>query len=218
MLNPKQLSLYAITDRRWLNNTSLAYAVEQAILGGATFIQLREKNISDEELLRLALDVKRVTDKYDIPFVINDNVYLAKEINADGVHVGADDTSVAEARRILGNNKIVGGTARTLERALRAEEQGADYLGIGAVFATSTKSGTTHMTRELASKINNSVSIPTVAIGGITLDNVGQLSGYGISGIAVVSSIFNSTSITEATKKLKYKVDELLLQNLPIIS
>ncbi len=209
IINTNQLKLYAITDCQWLNNMSLAQAVEQAIIGGATFIQLREKNIYDEELLRLALDVKGVTDKYNIPFVINDNVYLAKEINADGVHVGADDTSVAEARKILGENKIVGGTARTLERALIAAEEGADYLGIGAVFNTSTKSGTTHMTKELAQSINNRINIPTVAIGGINTNNVHMLADYGISGVAVISSVFNSKNIAESTRILRNEIEKL---------
>lgn len=209
IISPNKLRLYAITDRQWLYNMSLAKAVEQAITGGATFVQLREKNISDEELLRLALDVKSVTDKYNIPFVINDNVYLAKEVNADGVHVGADDISVYEARKILGENKIVGGTARTLERAVIAAEQGADYLGIGAVFNTTTKSGTTHMTRELAQSINNNINIPTVAIGGINTDNVHKLAGYGISGVAVVSSVFNSKDITESTRRLKNEIEKI---------
>ncbi len=204
------LRLYAITDRQWLNNMTLPQAVEQAIIGGATFVQLREKNIDENEMIKLALDVKRVTDKYGVPFVINDNVYLAKEVDADGVHVGADDMSVAKARLILGDNKIVGGTARTLERALIAAEEGADYLGIGAVFNTSTKSGTTHMTKELANNINNAVSIPTIAIGGINVNNVLGLGGYGISGVAVVSGIFNNEDIVKGTRNLKLKVDEML--------
>lgn len=209
-IDPRQLTLYAITDRQWLENMTLAQAVEQAIIGGATFVQLREKNIDDEQHLRLALEVKEVTDRYNIPFVINDNVYLAKEINADGVHVGADDTSVSEARKILGENKIVGGTARTLERALIAAEQGADYLGIGAVFNTTTKSGTTHMTKDLARSINSSVNIPTVAIGGINNDNIFMLKDYGISGVAVVSSIFGSKNIAESTRVLKRNIDSIL--------
>lgn len=209
-INPKQLSLYAITDRQWLKDMTLSQAVEQAILGGATFIQLREKNTDEEEMLRLALSVKTVTDKYNVPFVINDNVYLAKEIDADGVHVGADDMAVAMARKILGRDKIVGGTARTLERALIAAKEGADYLGIGAVFNTSTKSGTTHMTKELAQSINNSVNIPTVAIGGINIDNVKYLKDYGVSGVAVVSSVFNSDNIIKSTELLKNEIDRYI--------
>ena len=202
MLNPNILRLYAITDRRYLKNIELKEAVEKAILGGVTCIQLREKNISDNELLNLALDIKAVTKKYNIPLIINDNVYLAKEIDADGVHLGADDTEIEKARLLLGNNKIIGGTARTLERALTAEKQGADYLGIGAVFNTTTKAGTTTMTRELSQKINSTVKIPTVAIGGISRDNVIELNGYGVKGIAVVSSIFSGNDILGNTKAL----------------
>lgn len=202
-LTKENLKLYAVTDRQWLNNKSLASAVEEAIKGGVTFVQLREKNTDYEEMKKIALEVKAVTDKYKIPFVINDNVILCKEIDADGVHVGADDMSVNEARKILGSSKIIGASARTLERAVSAYNEGADYLGIGAVFTTTTKEGTTHMTKDLANKINSAVPVPTVAIGGINIDNVSKLKGYGVSGIAVVSAIFARENITEACIKLK---------------
>lgn len=207
-IDENSLRLYAVTDSRWLNNMTLAEAVEKAILGGVTFVQLREKEAGDEEILRLALEVKSVTDKYKIPFVINDNVYLAKEIDAHGVHVGAEDMGVAKAREILGENKIIGATARTLERAISAYNEGADYLGIGAVFSTETKSGTTHMTRELASEINRCVNIPTVAIGGINTENILELIGYGISGVAVVSGIFKGDIYknAESLKKLSNEI------------
>ena len=199
----ESLRLYAVTDRQWLKNKSLAEAVEEAIKGGVTFVQLREKNTDYEDMKKIALEVKAVTDKYNIPFVINDNVMLCKEINADGVHVGADDMSVSEARKILGNDNIIGGTARTLERAIQAYNEGADYLGIGAVFTTTTKEGTTHMTKDLANKINSAVPIPTVAIGGINSENVSQLKGYGVNGIAVVSAIFAQKNITDACIRLR---------------
>lgn len=205
--NKNMLKLYAITDRQWLKNKTLPQAVEEAIKGGATFIQLREKNTSYEEFKSIAIEVKKITDKYSIPFVINDNVKLCKEIDADGVHIGADDMSVKKAREILGKNKIVGGTARTLERAIKAYNEGTDYLGIGAVFNTNTKSGTTHMTRELAQEINKTVNIPTVAIGGINKDNASQLKDYGVSGIAVISAIFAQNNITEACKSLLNTID-----------
>ncbi len=199
----ESLRLYAVTDRQWLKNKSLPEAVEEAIKGGVTFVQLREKNTDYEDMKKIAIEVKAVTDRYNIPFVINDNVMLCKEIDADGVHVGADDMSVSEARKILGNDKIIGGTARTLERAIQAYNEGADYLGIGAVFTTTTKEGTTHMTKDLANKINSAVPIPTVAIGGINSENVSSLKGYGVSGIAVVSAIFAQENITDACIKLK---------------
>lgn len=202
-LKEHNLLLYAITDRRWLNALSLSEAVEQAIQGGAGLIQLREKTLPYNELKELALSVKAVTSKYGIPLIINDNVALCKEIDADGVHVGAEDMSVKKAREILGDNKIIGATARTLERAISAYNEGADYLGIGAVFSTSTKDGTTHMTRELARSINRAVDIPTVAIGGINAHNILSLSDYGISGVAVVSAVFNSENITNACIELK---------------
>lgn len=205
------LKLYAVTDRQWLKNKSLASAVEEAINGGVTIVQLREKNTDYNELKKIALEVKKVTDMYNIPFLINDNVMLCKEIDADGVHVGADDMSVSEARKILGSNKIIGGTARTLERAIQAYNEGADYLGIGAVFATTTKEGTTHMTKELANKINSTVPIPTVAIGGINSENIHNLKGYGINGIAVVSAIFAQENITKACKKLRSLSESILI-------
>lgn len=203
------LNLYAITDRQWLGEKSLAKAVEEAILGGVTMVQVREKNTSFEEFKKTALEVKTITDKYHIPLIINDNVQLCKEIDADGVHVGAEDMSVESAREILGNDKIVGGTARTLERAIKAYNEGADYLGIGAVFNTTTKSGTTHMTRELAQNINSKVSIPTVAIGGINSDNIEKLTDYGISGVAVVSAVFASEDIEKSCRELKEKVNKI---------
>lgn len=206
----ESLKLYAVTDRQWLSEKSLAQAVEEAIKGGVTFIQLREKNIDYNEFRKIAVSVKEVTDKYKIPFIINDNVELCREIDADGVHVGADDMSVRNAREILGPDKIVGGTARTLQRAMQAFNEGADYLGIGAVFDTSTKLGTTHMTKELAQSINNSIDIPTVAIGGINKNNIISLRGYGVSGIAVVSAIFAQKDITSACNELKTLANSIL--------
>lgn len=200
--NPDTLKLYAITDRQWLKDKSLSQAVEEAIKGGATFVQLREKNADYNEFKKIALEVKKVTDCYGTPFVINDNVELCGEIDADGVHIGADDMAVQKAREILGSDKIIGGTARTLKRAIKAYNEGADYLGIGAVFNTTTKAGTTRMTRELAQEINKAVPIPTVAIGGISEENAHLLADYGVSGIAVVSAIFAQENITKACQKL----------------
>ena len=205
--NKDMLKLYAITDRQWLKEKTLPQAVEEAIKGGATFIQLREKDTPYDQFKAIAIEVKKITDKYNIPFVINDNVELCKEIDADGVHVGADDMSVKKAREILGENKIVGGTARTLERAIKAYNEGADYLGIGAVFNTTTKSGTTRMNKELAQEINKTVNIPTVAIGGINKENASKLKDYGVSGIAVVSAVFAQDNITEACKELINTLD-----------
>ena len=194
-LKSEYLRLYAVTDRQWLKDKTLARAVEEAILGGVTFVQLREKRADFSEFKKIALEVKAVTDKYGIPFVINDNVELCKEIDADGVHVGAEDMSVKKAREILGPNKIIGGTARTLE---------------SAVFDTNTKSGTTHMSKETAQAINNAVNIPTVAIGGINAGNITALKDYGISGVAVVSAIFACENIGKAAMILRSSVDSMI--------
>lgn len=202
--------LYGVTDRRWLQGKTLAQAVEEAIKGGMTFVQVREKDADYDEFKRIALDVKRVTDRYNIPLVINDNVLLAKDIDADGVHVGGDDMSVAEARAILGENKIIGATARTYERAVTAVGQGADYLGIGAMFSTATKSGTTHMTKELSQKITSFAHIPVVGIGGISCENVAELEGYGIDGVAVVSALFKSGDIKKSAEIMKERTMKIV--------
>jgi len=195
--------LYAITDRSWLaENESLAEAVEDAILGGATIIQLREKHLDYNELRELALSVQKVCQKYNVPFIINDNVELAAEIDADGVHVGQSDTSVEKARKILGPDKIVGATAKTVEQAKTAEAQGADYLGSGAVFGTTTKLDAKFMTMELLKEITASVNIPVVAIGGITAENVGKLRGSQIAGPAVVSGIFAKKNKCRAAQNI----------------
>lgn len=209
-LKAQNLPLYAITDRRWLKNMSLSEAVRLAIEGGAGLIQLREKNLPYDELRALALDVHSITSQYSVPLIINDDVELCADIDAEGVHVGAEDMSVTKAREILGNNKIIGATARTLERAVRAYNEGADYLGIGAVFDTSTKDGTTRMTRELAGSIISAVDIPAFAIGGISRDNILSLSGYGISGVAVVSAVFASDDIKGVCKELKALAEKVV--------
>ena len=149
----------------------------------------------------------------NVPMIINDNVELAKDIDADGVHVGGDDMSVANARKILGNNKIIGATARTYERAVTAVSQGADYLGIGAMFDTSTKSGTTHMTKELSNKITSYADIPVVGIGGINSENIMSLEGYGIDGVAVVSAIFKSEDIEKSAKIMKEKASKIVRES-----
>mgnify|MGYP000569740976 CR=1 FL=1 len=206
LVNRNQLLLYAVTDSRWLGNKTLAQAVEEAIKGGVTFVQIREKEASYDEFKKIALDVKKVTDKYNVPMIINDNVELAKDIDADGVHVGGDDMSVANARKILGDNKIIGATARNYERAVTA-------VGIGAMFDTSTKSGTTHMTKELSNKITSYANIPVVGIGGINSENIMSLEGYGIDGVAVVSAIFKSEEIEKSAKIMKEKASKIVRES-----
>ena len=165
--------LYAITDRTWLKEgEELKDAVEQAILGGATIVQLREKSLKYNELKELALSVQEVCNNYNVPFIINDNVELAHEINADGVHLGAEDMSIKKARSVLGPKKIIGATAKTIEQAISAEKAGANYIGSGAVFGSDTKTDATNLSIDALNKICSSVSIPVVAIGGINAYNV----------------------------------------------
>ena len=196
------MQLYAITDRNWLNGNTLASQVEEALRGGATFLQLREKNASKEEIIKEALEIKEICKKYNVPFVIDDDVDIAKEVNADGVHIGQNDASYTYARDILGDNKIIGMTAHNLEEAMAAQNSGADYIGVGAVFNTSTKLDTIPMSRETLMQITSNISIPVVAIGGINENNILELKGYGVDGVAVISAIFSKKDITEAAKNL----------------
>ena len=204
----KALAVYAVTDRYWLKDETLAQVVEKAILGGTTFVQLREKNATDEEFLQLALDVQKVCKKYNVPFVISDNVELAAKIGADGVHVGQSDMNALDVRALVGSDKILGVSAQTVEQAVLAEKQGADYLGVGAVFRTSMKDDADYVPYETLKAICDAVTIPVVAIGGITADNMHELKGSGICGVSVISSIFGKEDITAAAAELKKKVAE----------
>lgn len=201
-LNKEAMILYAITDRSWLGEKSLAEQVEDAIKGGATCIQLREKNLSFDEFLSLAKDVKKITDKYKIPFLINDNVDIAVKVNADGVHIGQGDEAINEARKKLNKNKIIGLSAHTVEEAILAEKNGADYIGVGAVFNTSTKSDAASVDLDTLRDICSSVNIPVVAIGGINEDNIIDLKGSGIDGIAIISAIFAKSDVQKAARLL----------------
>ena len=195
--------LYAVTDRSWLNGKSLYEQVEEAIKGGVTFVQLREKKLDEENFLDEALDIQNLCRKYGIPFVVNDNVKIAKMINADGVHVGQSDMGAENVRGILGDDKIIGVSVQTVEQAVLAEKQGADYLGVGAVFPTGSKVDAEDVSFETLKAICESVNIPVVAIGGISAGNVLTLKGSGISGIAVISAICAAEDIESATKRLK---------------
>lgn len=199
---PEQLKLYAVTDRTWLGGKTLREQVELALKGGVTFVQLREKNLNYEDFLAEAFEIKELCKKYNVPFVINDNVQIAKECNADGVHVGQSDMELFEARKILGAEKIIGVSAQTVEQALLAEKQGADYLGVGAVFSTNTKLDADYVPPETLKQICSNVKIPVVAIGGITQANINQLAGSGIVGISVISAIFAQKDIKLATEEL----------------
>ena len=201
-LENKTMLVYAVTDRTWLNGSTLKQQVEQAIKGGATLIQLREKELSYTAFLEQAIQLKKVTDKYHIPLIINDNVDVAKAVNAEGVHVGQKDMEAGAVRQKLGENKIIGVSVQTVEQALLAQKQGADYLGVGAVFSTSTKLDASEVSFETLQKICDAVSIPVVAIGGINAQNIMQLKNSGIDGVAVVSAIFAQKDILQATKEL----------------
>lgn len=208
-LQKDDLLLYAITDRSWLGDSTLTEQVEKALKGGITMLQLREKNMPYEQVRQTAIELKTLCRKYSIPFIINDYVELAKEIGADGVHVGQSDTSVSRARALLGENAIIGATAKTVEQALEAQEQGADYLGSGAVFGSGTKLDAKPMEHALLQSICEAVSIPVVAIGGITRENVAVLKGRGMSGIAVIGGIFGQEDIQLAASELKKIMQEI---------
>jgi len=196
-------SLYLVTDRKLLGERDLAQSIELAIQGGVSLVQLREKSISTKEFLNLALRVKEITSKYEIPLIINDRLDIALAVDAEGLHVGQDDLPMLKARELLGPDKIIGVSARTLEEALLAEKQGADYLGVGAVFRTSTKSDAKEVSLEQLEYIKKSVSIPVVAIGGINYGNIQQVKATGIDGISVVSAILVQEDIFMAAKQLK---------------
>lgn len=198
----KKFRLYAVTDSRQLHGRSLPQAVEEVIKGGATMIQLREKDAKDSRLLKLAGDVLSVTDRYAVPLIINDRPDIALQCGAAGVHIGQQDGSVRQIRRMIGEEKILGVSAHTKEEAVRAEQDGADYLGVGAVFPTSTKQNTVSLSPDTLREICRAVKIPVVAIGGIRADNIGSLCGTGIDGAAVVSALFASENPKKAAEQL----------------
>ena len=200
----KDLLLYAVTDRSWLGEETLYEQVEKALKGGATFIQLREKELDEEHFLEEAITLKELCHKYHVPFVINDNVTIAKEMDAES------DMEADDVRKILGEDKILGVSAQTVEQAVLAEKMGADYLGVGAVFSTSTKKDASAISKERVKAICEAVHIPVIAIGGITADNILTLKGSGICGIAVVSAIFAAKDIEDATGVLLEKTTAMV--------
>ena len=202
----KDLLLYAVTDRRWLGGRRLADQVEEALKGGVTFVQLREKDLDEERFLEEAREIKELCGRYQVPFVINDNVDIAQAVDADGVHVGQSDMEAGDVRARLGQDKIIGVSAQTVDQALLAESRGADYLGVGAVFATGSKADASEVDHETVKAICQAVHIPVIAIGGITGENVGALTGTGVCGVAVISAIFAQEDVEEGTRKLKEAV------------
>lgn len=206
----KDLTLYAITDRHWLNGQTLKSQVEKALKGGATMIQIREKGLNEKDFLLEAEELLALCRSYNVPFIVNDNVELAVKIGADGVHVGQSDMNARDVRALIGNDKILGVSTQTVEQALFAQECGADYLGVGAVFPTGSKDDAEVLDRKTLMDICKAVSIPVVAIGGITKDNVRELKGTGIAGISVISAIFAQKDIQNATAELLKRTEEIL--------
>lgn len=207
------LLLYAITDRHWLNGRRLYDDAEQALKGGATFLQLREKDdmaLSHEELLAEARELLPLCRRYGVPFIINDDVEAALECGADGVHVGQSDMEAGSARAKLGPDRILGVSAGTVEQALLAERRGADYLGVGAVFPTGSKADAEAVSFETLKAICRAVRIPVVAIGGITKENIRDLAGSGISGISVISAIFAQPDIRAASADLRMRAEKIV--------
>lgn len=199
----EKLLLYAVTDRHWLGERTLYEVVRDSLDGGVTFLQLREKNLDEDSFYEEAVRLQAMAREYKVPFVINDNVEIAVRMNADGVHVGQDDMEAGNVRALIGPDKILGVSAQTVEQAVLAEQQGADYLGVGAVFPTGSKDDAIDVPFETLKAICEAVSIPVVAIGGITLENTPKLAGSGICGIAVISAIYAQKDIREAASALK---------------
>lgn len=203
--NKEQLLLYAITDNSDCESGTFLYKIEKALSGGVTMLQLREKNISEDDYIKKAVLVKKICRKFKVPLIINDNPIVALKSGADGVHVGTDDASAEEIRKLAGSNFIIGATAKTVEQAQSAEAAGADYLGVGAVFPSPTKKNALRITKEKLAEICSSTSLPAAAIGGITLDNMSELYGGGMCGFAVVSAIFSAPDPRKAAEELKQK-------------
>jgi thiamine-phosphate pyrophosphorylase len=202
-LQREHMLLYAVTDRSWLKERSLAQMVEEALIAGVTLVQYRDKESLREERIAEAKRLHEITKRYGVPLIINDDIEAAALVNAEGVHLGQEDTSISYARSRLGRDIIIGATAHTVEEALAAQAAGADYLGAGAVFTSTTKSNTIPMSLDTLAAICKAVTIPVVAIGGITRDNIHLLKGTQIDGVAVVSAIFASRNIGESVKDMK---------------
>ena len=208
----EDLLLYAVTDRSWLGGHTLYEQVERALKGGVTFVQLREKTLDEAAFLEEAKEIQKLCARYGVPFVINDNVEIAAAVNADGVHVGQSDMEALDVRRKLGPDKIIGVSAQTVEQALKAQEHGADYLGVGAVFPTGSKADAVEVSHETVKAICEAVDIPVIAIGGISEENVGQLAGSGICGVAVISAIFAKPDVKKAARELKKAVEKMVAE------
>lgn len=209
-MNKDKLLLYAITDSECIGDRDFYEEVENALRGGVTVLQLREKHLTTEQLTEKAGKLKKICQKYNVPLIVNDNVRAAIDSGADGVHVGADDMNVAEIRKIAGSGFIIGATAKTLEQAKKAQANGADYLGCGALFPSPTKSSAVSMSIKTLQEITSAVNIPVVAIGGLNYDNIEIIKNSGVSGAAVVSAVFAEDDVKAAAEKLKKKIGVIL--------
>lgn len=212
MIERKKLLLYAVTDRSHIGEQTLYEQVEQALAGGVTCVQLREKHLDETELLHEAVEIGRLCHAHGVPLIVNDNVRVAIDSGADGVHLGQEDGSVREVRKMAGADFIIGVTAKTVEQAKHAYREGADYLGVGAVFPSPTKQNAIRITREQLKEICGAVDIPAVAIGGIGRENIRMLADCGISGVAVVSAIFGAEDIKNAAAELQKSAKEIISQ------
>jgi thiamine-phosphate diphosphorylase len=204
------LALYAITDRKCIGDRGLEYSVEQALSGGATMIQLRDKEVDFDTLCKEADSLLKICQKYNAPLIINDNADVVIKTGADGVHLGQNDMELVKAREILGKDKIIGGSARTIELAQKAEQSGADYIGCGAVFGTLTKADAKYIGTQRLKEICTSLSIPVVAIGGVNAGNISQLEGCKISGVAVVSALFGAENVYTSAQELRKLADSVI--------
>ena len=204
------MTLYAVSDRSWLGERTLAQVVEKVLRGGATFLQLREKELDREAILAEAREIQAIAARYRVPFVINDSVDIALACDADGVHVGQTDLMGRDVRALIGPDKILGITANTVELAVAAEKAGADYIGAGAVFGTTTKQNAKNLSLDTLKAICQAVSIPVVAIGGVNADNLPQLAGTGAAGAAVVSALFAQKDPEEAARRMRALADKMV--------
>ncbi len=202
--------LYAVTDRMWTEKQTLYEQIEDALRGGVTCVQLREKELSDDEFFKEAIEIKALCRKYNVPFFINDNVDVAIKCGADGIHVGQEDMQAGEVRKLVGDDMIIGVSVHSVEEALEAVKNGADCLGVGAIFSTSTKLDADVLSMQTLREICNAVDIPVVAIGGLTKENIHELSGSGVDGVALVSAIFSAEKIEEECREL-YKISKTMV-------
>lgn len=203
--------LYGITDRALMGEDSFLEQVEESLRGGVTMLQLREKQLSQDAYIQVALAVHEITKRYRVPLIINDHPQVALAAGAEGVHIGQSDMEIRRARELLGDSKIIGATAHNLEEALQAEEEGADYLGVGAAFGSRTKLDAIPIRQGEYERICAKVSIPVVAIGGITEENMEELSGRGLSGVAMIGAIYGAKNVSDAARRLRWQAARILV-------